>query len=195
MLLKDLQSLPFGCLVDVGCGTGETLIEWAGAKPHAHFIGIDIAETVLHTAYNRAKESRWASRVVFACGDCLNIPLASDTTEVIVFRGLLHHVEDVSRVFAEVRRVLRKDGLVLIQDGKRMSDQLFHEMNEELSQSGLPRETHPGFDIEELSNRLKAYNLLVEETIQTGIATFATPPYTKRVYSTGLFLISARKTE
>ena len=123
----------------------------------------------------------------------MRVPLAADSTDVIVFRGLLHHVREIALAFAEVQRVLCEGGCLLIQDGKRMPDALFEEMNEALTRSGLPREVHPGFDIEELTEKLGTHGLVVEDVIEAGVATFTTPPYTPQVYSTGLFLLSARK--
>lgn len=123
----------------------------------------------------------------------MNVPLATGSADVIVFRGLLHHVKEIGLAFAEVQRVLCEGGRLLVQDGTRMPDSVFEEMNEALSRSGLPQEVHPGFDIEELTEELSVHGLVVEEVIKAGVATFAAPPYTPRVYSTGLFLLSARK--
>ena len=193
ILLKYLQSLPFSRLVDMGCGTGQFIVELAGLKPQVHFIGIDVDESVLDKAHSRVCASQLASRADFACGDCLNVPLAASSADVLMFRGLLHHVEEVALALAEVQRLLGEGGFLLVQDGKRMPALLFEEMNEALSRSGLPREVHPGFDVQDLSEELSAQGLMVEEIVEGGTATFATPPYTPKVYSTGLFLLSARK--
>jgi hypothetical protein len=62
-----------------------------------------------------------------------------------------------------------------------------------LRQSGRPREIHPGFDLKDLSEELAAHGLIVQEVMQAGTAILATPPFTQKVYSTGLFLLSAAK--
>lgn len=193
MLLKHLQTLPFSRLVDMGCGTEEFIVELARLRPQAHFIGIDVDESALGEARSRACDSHLDSRGDFVCGECLNVPLAAGSAGVIVFRGLLHHVKEIALALAEVQRVLCEGGFLLVQNGKRMPDLLFEEMNEALSRSGLPREVHPGFDVEELTEELSAHGLMVEEIVEGGTATFATPPYTPKIYSTGLFLLSARK--
>ena len=192
-LLEYLQPLPFSRLVDMGCGTGEFIAELGVLKPQAHLIGIDVDESTIGKAHSRMCPPQVTSKISFVCGDCLNVPSPGGSTDVIVFRGLLHHIEEVGLALVEAHRVLRKGGLLMIQDGKRMSAPLFEEMNEALNQSGLPGQAHPGYNLGNLSEELGAHGLMVEEITEGGVAIVATPPYTPRVYSTGLFLLSARK--
>jgi len=118
-----------------------------------------------------------------------------DNGFAMVLRGLLHHMKDIPAALKEIRRVLRTGGFMLLQDGKRMPTALFEEMNEALGRSGYPTEPHPGFELEDLRRELSARGFTVEELFEDGTATFATPPYTPKVYSIGLFLLSVRKSE
>lgn len=192
-LLKYLQPLPFCRLMDMGCGTGEFLVELGCLKRQACFVGVDVEENALAKAYSRLRVAQLTSRVSLACGDCSHVPLAAGSADVIVFRGLLHHIQEVGLALAEAHRVLHRDGLLVLQDGKRVSAALFREMNEELGRSGLPEEIHPGFDLGGLSAEVSEYGLRVEDIVEGGVAVLATPPHTSRVYSTGLFCLSARK--
>jgi len=44
-----------------------------------------------------------------------------------------------------------------------------------------------------MSMLLEHLLLTIEQIIEQGTATFATPPFTPKVYATGLFLLTARK--
>jgi ubiquinone/menaquinone biosynthesis C-methylase UbiE len=191
--LKYLSALPFKTLIDTGCGAGEFIVEAAALRPEARFIGVDVSRDVLDEARQRVSKSGPASRVEFVCGDCSRFPLAAEVADVVTFRGLLHHVEDIGVAFAEARRILRAGGRLIVQDGEEMPAPLFEEMNAALMQSGLAPEVHPGFNVEELAEKLNRHDLATEAVIRDGVATFATPPYTPRVYSTSLFLLSAKK--
>jgi ubiquinone/menaquinone biosynthesis C-methylase UbiE len=145
MVLRILESLPLSRMVEVGCGAGEFIAELAELKPRVHLVGVDVDGKAIGEAYATACALRPASRMGFACGDCAALPLAACSADVVVFRGLLHHVEEFALALAEARRVLDEGGLLLIQDARRVPAPLFEEMNEALRQSGCPRDVHPGF--------------------------------------------------
>lgn len=192
LLFRIIQELSFNHLLDIGCGKGDFIFKLSSAYPKAHFTGIDIDASTFYQAKDRFKKDRLKSRVNLLCGDCINIPLESRSTDVIVCRLLLHHVEKPNLALAEAHRVLRDGGLFLIQDGLRMPDPVFKKMNNELIQGGHAPELHPGFNVSELTQRLMANGFVVEKTITEGTTTLATPPYTKIVYSTDLFLMVAK---
>lgn len=191
--MKYIQTLPFNTLIDMGCGTGDTIVEIADLRSQAYFIGLDVDDSALGKARERIRDGLRITRVDFVCGNCSSVPLAADSVDVIIFRALLHHIEQIECAFDEAKRILRKGGFLLIQDGEEIPMPLFEEMNTALRQGELPSEMHPGFNIDKLTEQLKKHNLVKEAVIREGVATFATPPYAPKVYSTGLFLLSARK--
>jgi ubiquinone/menaquinone biosynthesis C-methylase UbiE len=194
VLFQYLQNMSFARLVDMGCGTGQLILELARLKPQAHFTGIDIDEAALERARQQACDSGLATKFDFIRADCLHTPLEDASVDVVILRALLHHIQDITLAFVEFGRVLRKEGYLLLQDGRRIPEDLFQEMNEELRQKGLPGEVHPGFDIEELTEVLNRHDFTVEQVLEAGTATFATLPYTTKVYATNSFLLIARKT-
>jgi ubiquinone/menaquinone biosynthesis C-methylase UbiE len=50
-------------------------------------------------------------------GDCRDLPIRSDSQDIVIVHGGLHHLEDLSRdldnALSEARRVLRPDGIFL----------------------------------------------------------------------------------
>jgi 2-polyprenyl-6-hydroxyphenyl methylase/3-demethylubiquinone-9 3-methyltransferase len=89
-------------LVDVGCGGGVLAGHVAG---YTH-VGVDVTLSALGTARRH--------RVVPVQGDAGRLPIADESAAVVVAGEILEHVHDVPGVVAEVCRVLRPGGLVVI---------------------------------------------------------------------------------
>jgi ubiquinone/menaquinone biosynthesis C-methylase UbiE len=96
-------------VVDVGCGTG-----WyaAGIRRGAadvaglRVVGVDLSAGMLATA-------RAAGAEELVQGDATRLPFRSGSVDVIVTRGVLHHLPSPADALREWRRVLRPDGAVL----------------------------------------------------------------------------------
>lgn len=96
---------------DLGCGTGELS---AALAPHvAHVHAIDASPVMLAAA--RARVVR-ADNVTLASGTLEALPLPNASLDVAILLLVLHHVADPARALAEVRRVLRPGGRVLVVD-------------------------------------------------------------------------------
>lgn len=103
-----LDSLPAGDAVDAACGTGRLTVP---LQQRGHrVVGLDSSEEMLTVARRRLPS------VDFVAGDLLQLPLASDSTEVLVTGLALTHVDDLAPVFAEFARVLRPAGHLVISD-------------------------------------------------------------------------------
>ena len=97
-------------VVDLGCATGSAGKALAKRFRGAHVIALDSSPEMLRQA--AAKRSWFAKHSILqASGD--SIPLADQSVDVVFCNQLLPWVDDVASVFAEVSRILRKDGLFL----------------------------------------------------------------------------------
>jgi SAM-dependent methyltransferase len=107
----DLASLsPAEDVIDLACGTGNAALLAAGLG--ARVVGIDAAPRLLEVARERAL----AMGVVvdFREGDLLELPLADGAADVVVSVFGVIFASDPAQALAEIRRVLRPDGRVLI---------------------------------------------------------------------------------
>jgi len=99
--------------LDIGCSTGfvADALHGAGAK----VTGLDIDEPGLA----RARE-RFGSEIDFinASGD--GIPMLAQSVDIVVFNHIYEHVVDADAVMADIRRVLRPDGVVYLGLGNRL---------------------------------------------------------------------------
>ncbi|GAA1880270.1 methyltransferase domain-containing protein [Asanoa iriomotensis] len=95
---------PGALLVDVGCGAGLL-------APHLHdhgyhHVGVDLVPSALEQAASHG--------VTPIAGDAAAIPLAGASAHVVVAGEILEHVPDLEGTVAELCRVLRPGGLLVL---------------------------------------------------------------------------------
>jgi malonyl-CoA O-methyltransferase len=111
-------------VVDAGCGAGADLALLQKAYPAAQIVGIDAAAAMAGTANvpaaGRSALNQMLSRLLPAkagidllCGDFGNLPLAPNSVDLVWSNLALHWHPQPDRVFAEWRRVLRVEGLLM----------------------------------------------------------------------------------
>jgi malonyl-CoA O-methyltransferase len=96
-------------LLDAGCGTGRRLPEpGSGACPLA--VGVDLVPAML-----RAGRGDRPSRPV-AAADVRALPVPSRTFDIVWCRLVLGHLPDPASAYAELARVVRPAGAVIVTD-------------------------------------------------------------------------------
>jgi ubiquinone/menaquinone biosynthesis C-methylase UbiE len=94
-------------VVDIGCGTGWLAAGLSRAMPELPVIGVDLSRGML-------EQARAAGAWPLLRADAQRLPLATASVDLIVTRGVLHHLPDVPTALTEWRRVLRPDGAVVL---------------------------------------------------------------------------------
>jgi ubiquinone/menaquinone biosynthesis C-methylase UbiE len=100
-------------VLDVGCGTGafeERVVAAGGAH---ELVGIDLSPNMLRHA--RAKLADH-SHVTFRQADVHMLPFEDGAFDVVVSASTFHYVDDPERALAEITRVLRPGGRMVILD-------------------------------------------------------------------------------
>jgi malonyl-CoA O-methyltransferase len=117
-------------VLDLGCGEGADLMALQQQYPGAQVLGIDAAPAMLLAARERAGAAmssmtrllkKWlpvravgsAPHAGLLCGDFSQLPLKHGVADLIWSNLALHWHPQPDRVFAEWRRVLRVDGLLM----------------------------------------------------------------------------------
>ena len=129
--LVPLKSALAGCavggsdaarLLDVGCGTGRFLREVKTNYPRLHVAGLDLSPHYLAVA--RRELAPW-SRVRFVEGAAEAMPFADGEFDVVTSVYLFHELPPRIRrkAVAEVRRVLRPGGTVIMVDSLQPGDE------------------------------------------------------------------------
>jgi demethylmenaquinone methyltransferase/2-methoxy-6-polyprenyl-1,4-benzoquinol methylase/phosphoethanolamine N-methyltransferase len=117
MVIELANIKPGDAVLDVACGTGNlTLTAQAYAGQTGHVQGIDAAPEMIEVAKKKASRSRLP--VVFDVGLAEKLAFQDSTFDVVISRLAVHHLpEDLKRrAFAEILRVLKPGGSVLIAD-------------------------------------------------------------------------------
>ncbi|MCO5176155.1 MAG: methyltransferase domain-containing protein [Thermomicrobiales bacterium] len=111
--LVELAALAPGALVlDVGTGTGHTGLAFAAAG--ASIVGLDLTHAMLAEARALAKERGAALAPVRGAAELL--PFSDATFDAVVCRYCAHHFMDVAAAIAEMARVVKPGGIVLLDD-------------------------------------------------------------------------------
>lgn len=111
-LLRPRYPLSRQHILEIGCGDGRVLLEFLsfGAR---HVTGIDIIEQRVRLARSLLP------RIPLLCADGQHLPYASASFDIVLQYTALSSVLDdtvKARVAAEMRRVVRPDGLILWYD-------------------------------------------------------------------------------
>ncbi|KPJ90207.1 MAG: malonyl-[acyl-carrier protein] O-methyltransferase BioC [Gammaproteobacteria bacterium SG8_11] len=103
------------CILDLGSGTGLCTMALAQRYKKAQIIALDIAPAMLQHARNKQSwlEKTFASRQRFLCGDADFLPLKDQSVDMIISNLTLQWCPDLDHTFAELRRVLKPDGLLM----------------------------------------------------------------------------------
>ena len=117
---------PGESLLDVGCGTGAVTVPAKirlGEQGSA--AGIDPAPEMITVARQKAK--RAGLEIDFRVGVIEALPFPDGTFDVVTSSLMMHHLPEHLRVkgLAEIRRVLKPGGRLLIADMRRPSGSLF----------------------------------------------------------------------
>jgi ubiquinone/menaquinone biosynthesis C-methylase UbiE len=99
-------------VLDIACGTGEFECMVLSENPVQQMVGVDISEEMLAIAQQKLHNSN----VSFQFGSASALPFSAQSFDVIVSASAFHYFDDPNAALAEVKRVLKPDGKVVILD-------------------------------------------------------------------------------
>lgn len=113
-------------LLDVGCGTGRTLLQLAAAYPRLRLFGVDLSPYYLQFARQLLAD---VPDVSLIAENAEHLPFVADHFDALTCVFLFHELPHRERrkVLGEMHRVLRPGGLLLISDsGQRTESPELH---------------------------------------------------------------------
>ncbi|AZN40972.1 class I SAM-dependent methyltransferase [Paenibacillus albus] len=99
-------------IADIGCGGGiysKALADMGAAS----VTGVDFSEEMLKGAIENCKD---INHVSFLLGDAYHTNMPANRFDIVLERALIHHLNDLNECFQEAARILKKDGLLIVQD-------------------------------------------------------------------------------
>lgn len=121
--LRDREVLDFGCGPG---GVDHLLIREHGA---GHVLGVDIGRPAIDRAKDRAAASGLADRLSYILVESGPLPLADASFDVVFSKDAIMHVANKRELYAEMLRVLRPGGRLVIGDWYRGDFPYSAEMN------------------------------------------------------------------
>jgi ubiquinone/menaquinone biosynthesis C-methylase UbiE len=112
-LLRSAGVTEADTVLDVACGPG--IVACAFASVARHVTGLDLAPVMLEQARARQAEHGLAN-LTWLCGDVARLPFADDSFSIVVSRYAFHHFLTPEIVLAEMKRVCRPGGRVVVAD-------------------------------------------------------------------------------
>lgn len=109
------------CL-DLCCGTGDTTL--ALAKAGDKVVGIDFNQAMLKLAKTKLIEQHVAYKVKLMQADAMNLPIKSNSCDVVTICFGLRNVPDAGRTIEEAYRVLKPGGKFAILEMSQPSNRL-----------------------------------------------------------------------
>lgn len=107
--LKEIHKSQTGRILDVGCGNGN-LFSFLSNEQYELF-GIDFSENMIAEA-----KKYFSEKASFFVADAEELPFADNTIDIITCNASFHHYVHPNTVLAEMKRVLKDGGKLLIGD-------------------------------------------------------------------------------
>ena len=126
-----LTNFPQAKILDIGTGRGNfiSLIDYI-YNDYSEIIGIDVLDYLLDMNRENFKTN---PKIKFIEDDILNTNLAKESFDVICLSNTLHHLENIKATFREMRRLLKPQGIIIVNEmisdnlnEKQISHKLLH---------------------------------------------------------------------
>jgi SAM-dependent methyltransferase len=111
-VLSDLTEIKANIILDIGSGFGSLTLEIARNNPDSRVFGIDVHESLVAQAEMNARISG-IQNVQFKVGSAYSLPFENGAVGAAMCFLMLHHLEDMKYALFEIKRVLRKGGVLI----------------------------------------------------------------------------------
>lgn len=111
-----LEVQPGQTVLDLGSGAGMDLLLAAGkVGPSGHVIGVDMTPVMIAKANENIRRSG-LSNIEVRKGEMENLPVDTNSVDWVISNCVINLSPDKSRVFAEIARVLKPGGGMVVSD-------------------------------------------------------------------------------
>jgi len=123
-----------GTLLDIGCGIGYFSIPAANILNQGKVIGIDIMPEMIDIAKEKAVN---ISNIEFIKSEEYSFPIQDASIDYIFISNVIHEIENKTKYFNEIRRVLKPNGLLCIIDWEKKETEMGPSINDRISKEEM----------------------------------------------------------
>jgi len=105
---------PVRRVLDLGCGTGELTRLTAHHFPSASVVGVDFTAAMLEVARHRTRTAPERERIEYGRATAMRLPFPDGAFDLATNAFLARNLVDLDAALAEMRRVLRPGGVLLV---------------------------------------------------------------------------------
>ena len=149
-------------VLDAGCGAGADLPLLQKSYPAAQILGIDSAHAQLRAAQGQSTKPSSLNQLLskllpsktgvdLMCGDFADLPLGPNSVDLVWSNLALHWHPQPDRVFAEWRRVLRVNSLLMF---SCFGPDTFRELRAAFAEADLAQHALPFVDMHDFGDQL-----------------------------------------
>lgn len=131
-----------GNVLEIGPGPGYVGLEWLKKSPASTLTGCEISCEMIKLAQKNAQDYGYEAKTNYVEANCMQMPFPDASFDAVFSNGSLHEWEDAVKVFNEIYRVLKPQGLFYISDMRRDVNPF---IKWPLYFSTKPKEIRPGF--------------------------------------------------
>jgi ubiquinone/menaquinone biosynthesis C-methylase UbiE len=106
-----LREIKGEMILDIGSGFGTLTLQIAKNNPDSKIYGIDIHDSLTGQAQMNA-EILGVPNLEFKTGSVYSLPFENDFVDAATCFFMLHHLEDLKLALIEIKRVLKKGGIL-----------------------------------------------------------------------------------
>ena len=130
-------------ILDVGTGTAQIPIELCRQAAAARVVAIDRAQEMLRVAQGNVRRAALASRLHLEICDAKSMPYSDHSFAAVISNSIVHHIPEPHRVLAEMLRVLRPGGTLLVRDLVRPPDEAtLQQLVDQYAGAATPHQRH-----------------------------------------------------
>ncbi|VAW48332.1 hypothetical protein MNBD_GAMMA03-2079 [hydrothermal vent metagenome] len=101
-------------VLDIGCSTGDYLLMVKDVI--AEGVGLDYTQKSISAASSKCNQAN-IKNIEFIQADAKNIPYSDKTFDLVYSFATLGYISEVERVIVEIVRILKKDGIAILEFG------------------------------------------------------------------------------
>ncbi len=102
--------------LSIGCGTGHNELKWVKSANFERLAAHDLSKERIVYAKNQADGEGYSHILEFFVSDFFDIKVRENEYDIIVAEGSVHHLKPVEKVVQRIKRMLKKDGYLIVND-------------------------------------------------------------------------------